>query len=183
MTLTQEITKLRANRVGIKRRRGRPRRNTDLGPTPETLAKLMPDVLLSLLDGEFITAEQESAARELSYMWRALQRGMLPQMKLGISSPTPGRKQARSPFARMKDSEIEVWRARYKPWAVSESKAVVVNAPRLLRLDLTRNIVENNSDPKIIAHEFGVHTDGLLDEFRDSLDSYCAFRRVKKLLT
>ncbi len=153
------------------------------GPTPETVAKLKPDILQCLLDQDLITADQESAAHELTYMWRALQRGMLPQAKLGLSSPMPGRKQARSPFARMSDREMEVWCARYKPWAVSEAKAIVVKAPRLLRLDLTRNIVEKNADPRRIALEFAVRVDRLLDEFRLSLDSYCSLKRVKKLLT
>lgn len=115
MNHAQEFARLNPTRASLGRRRGRPRRNEEIGPTPETLAKLDRDVLLTMLEGGQITADQEVAARELSSMWRALQRGMLPQMKLGMAGPIPGRKQARSPFARIVDFEVEVWTTRYKP--------------------------------------------------------------------
>ena len=183
MAQTQSVAKFITNRAHLGRRRGRPRRNENLGPTPETAAKLDPDVLLVMLERDQLTSEQEAGARELFSMWRALQRGMLPQMKLGMAGPLPGRKQARSPFARMGDSEIEVWTTRYKPWASVEAKTIVVGAPRLSRLDLTRRVIENNGRPADVARHFRTPVDKILAEFRNALDCYCSLKRVKKLLT
>lgn len=180
---TQALVKSNTNRAYQGRRRGRPRRNEDLGPTPETAAKLEADVLSVLLETEQITVDQEAAGRELFSMWRALQRGFLPQMKLSLAGPNAGRKQARSPFARMSDFEAGMWTARYKPWAAVETKTIVVNVPRLSRLALTRRIIESNIRPLEIARTFLVSSKCVLSAFGKALDSYCSLRRVKKLLT
>jgi hypothetical protein len=180
---THAYAKSNANRAYQGRRRGRPRRNEELGPTPETAAKLESDVLSVLLEADQITVDQETAGRELFSLWQALQRGFLPQMKLSSAGPNVGRKQARSPFARMSDIELGIWTARYKPWAAEETKTIVVNAPRLSRLTLTRRIIENNTKPAEIARTFVVSSEYILSEFGKALDCYCSLRRVKKLLT
>ena len=163
--------------------RGRPRRNQDIGPTPQTAAKLERDVLLTMLEAGELTAEQEAAGRELYVMWRALQRGMFPQMRVDGTGHTPGRQSARSPFGRMSDFEASVWADRYKPWAASETKTLVVRMPKLSRLDLARRIIEYNTRPACVASVFGVSKAFLVTALQESLETYCVFKRAKKLLT
>ncbi len=164
-------------------RRGRPRRNQDVGPTPQTAAKLERDVLLAMLAAEELTAEQETAGRELYALWRALQRGMFPQMRVDGTGQSPGSQCARSPFARMSDFEASVWAERYKPWAAAETKVFVVRVPKLSRFDLVRRVVENNTRPMCVASVFGVSEAHIVTALKESLDCYCALRRAKKLLT
>ncbi|MEQ9449621.1 MAG: hypothetical protein RLN70_12080, partial [Rhodospirillaceae bacterium] len=157
--------------------------NEDVGPTPETAAKLERDVLQSLTEAGQITAEHEYAGRELHAMWRALQRGMLPQLKLGRAGPAPGRKQVRSPFTRMHEREMEIWTTRYKPWADAQSKIVVARRPRLSRLDLALKVIDDNVALSCIAHRHALSVARVAEELRNALDLYCVLRRVKKLLT
>jgi hypothetical protein len=182
MVQTHTLAKFIPNRARFGRKRGRLRRSKNLGPTPETAAKLDPDVLLAMLEKDQITSEQEAAARDLFSMWRALQRGMLPQMKLGVAGPMSGRKQSRSPFACMGDSEIECG-----PRAISlgrrSRKRHCGRAPRLSRLDFARRVIENNVSPADVARDFRAPTESILSGLRNALDCYCSFKRVKKQLT
>jgi len=173
---TQTITKISATR------RGRPKREENCGPTPETTAKLEPDVLLVLRQHDHVTPEQETAARELHAMWRALKRGMLPQSKVVPASPIPGRKQVRSPFARMNDYELELWSERYRPWANAESRTLVTGWPRLSRLELTRRIVEDNATPAAIGAMHGLAQTQVMEHLRNALDRYRNLRRAKMRL-
>ena len=126
---------------------------------------------------------EEAAARELNTMRRALSRGMLPQQKLGLAAPIPGRKQVRSPFARMRDIEVTAWTWRYKPWASSEAVREICKSTRLSRLELTRRVVEGNQRCADIARIFAIENAKVLDKLRQSLDLYCALKRAKKQLT
>jgi hypothetical protein len=53
-------------------RRGRPRTNDPVPPTPETLAKLQPDLLDQLVKREAITLDEASAGRECLDAWEVI---------------------------------------------------------------------------------------------------------------
>ncbi len=182
MTGTQNRTRKTPQIVATRSRRGRPKANADIGPTPETAAKLEPDVLFELKQADCVTAEQETAARELHAMWRALKRGMLPQSKVVPASPIPGRKQVRSPFARMDESELDLWSQRYKPWANTETRMLIARAPRLSRLELTRRIIEDNTAPGALGARHGMADMEVVEHLRNALDRYRNLCREKMLL-
>lgn len=53
-------------------KRGRPKREGDVGPTPETLAKLRPDILDGLTKARLLTKEQAIAGREIIDAWECI---------------------------------------------------------------------------------------------------------------
>lgn len=131
-------------------------------PTPETAAKLKPDVLTVLHRAGYLSAEDLAAAEDISRIWRALMRGLFPQRPALDGARTAGRPGARDPISGMSTGEAWLWRAVYKPWAADMSDRVLLPAQtpggrlrhgEISRLELVRRIVSANDDPVTIARD------------------------------
>jgi len=170
--------------VAIKR--GRPKRNeeaVDVGPTPETAAKLERDRLQTLREENRLTPDQEAAGRELHVMWRALKRGMLPMSKVAPRAPLPARPAYKECFVRMNGLEEALWSQRYKPWADAESRMTICTNPKLSSLELVRKVVADNAAPASLALTHRLAEENVIKNLREALERYSAHRRGKLLLT
>lgn len=165
------------------RRRGRPNKNVpDVGPTPETVAKLQPDQLSALLARGKISPDHERAGRSLHSLTSALQRGMSPVSQLQTPSSAGKRKTAKSPLDRLSGREETAWAAIYRPWANIASQTIVARRPKLTLMDLTLRVVESNQKPRGIAAFFEMTEEQVLSRLIDGLDLYIAQEKAKKHL-
>jgi hypothetical protein len=155
------------------KKRGRPKRRDEaVGPTPETAAKLEPDVLLGLTEAGVLTLEQERAGREIADVWRALMRGFF-----GTFNPDGARLsgRVREPVDAMTQGEARIYATTYLPWAKQEVRALVVNFPKLTRCDLAYRVCAANQSPETVARAFQVDRFALIQPLRDGLDNYLRF--------
>jgi hypothetical protein len=153
------------------KKRGRPKREKGIAPTPETLAKLQPNVLPSLVYNGVIDLDQEKAAEEIAHVYHTLHRGLLPAG--GIENDrSMATGTLRDPFARMTTGERNAWEFTYKPWANSESKKLIRKRPRLCRWKLSVLITHENIKPDVIAAQYQVDYPIIIQQFKNSLDQY-----------
>ena len=159
--------------MAAKKKRGRPkRRDQNLGPTPQTAAKLERDVLLALTESGVLALEQERAGREIADIWRALMRGFFGTFNLD-GAKLSGR--VREPVDAMTQAEARIYASTYLPWAKREVRALVVNFPKLTRCDLVYRICAANQSLETVARAFQVDRHALIGPLRDALDNYLRF--------
>jgi len=153
------------------KKRGRPKREKGIAPTPETLAKLQPNVLPSLVYNGILDLDQEKAGEEIAHVYHTLHRGLLPaggiENDRSIATGT-----LRDPFARMSTGERNAWEFRYKPWANNESKKLIRKRPRLCRWKLTLLITHENERPEVLAARYQVEYPKIIRYLKDSLNEY-----------
>jgi hypothetical protein len=119
-------------------------REERIGPTEETKAKLLPDVVGNLLaDGE-IEQVHVDASDEIRRIWEALARtlGSKAQNHVLVSG-----RASIDPVDALSDVENIVLRERFQPWAEAENRIVIRDFPRRSRFDLTIDVVVNNMPP------------------------------------
>jgi|TARA_R100001129_G_scaffold45581_2_gene31165 hypothetical protein len=123
-------------------KRGRPKKIKSIPPTPETLAKLEPDVVQLLMLNNQISQEQESACLILREIGTALNRQTRPFLGDLIPSETSSKgSKAKDPFDNLSD---------YQMWLYSE---VIIPWHRLSDI-MDGDTVSKNTTPKTIL-EYG----------------------------
>lgn len=108
-----------------KRRKRDPVRRFDrISPTPETAAKLRPDVVWTLFERGFLTAAGEKAARDIRDIYLAVVAELMPS-KMRLSSEHSGK------FI-LTDEMAEKYADVYQPWARSIDRQVIDNVVTLV---------------------------------------------------
>tara|TARA_R100001510_G_C7644686_1_gene202089 strand:- start:1083 stop:1658 length:576 start_codon:yes stop_codon:yes gene_type:complete len=120
-------------------KRGRPKKNKSIPPTPETVAKLEPDVVQLLMLNNQITQEQENACLLLREIGTALQRKVRPFLNTTYADTKTNN--TKDPFDNLSD---------YQLWLYSE---VVIPWHRMSEI-IDGNTVTTNATPKTIL-EYG----------------------------
>ena len=155
---------------------GRPRRRPDrTDPTPETAAKLQPNVLTTLLHDSIITGEQHAAAEEIAGVWQALSRSLTARSAAADLIRHSG--QSPDPFGLMNSDEIWRWQKRYKPWANGQSKKIVSRRPPLCRFRLTLKVAADNMWPLLVSVRHQVPLGATVNALRDALDAYIVVKK------
>lgn len=113
------------------------------GPTPETVAKMRPDVVESLYRLGKIDSDQRWAAEKIQDVFEQVCRGLFPRA-IDHRNPyveKPSIRPAKG-LELMRQSEFEHWRDVYKPWSAIEAKVLVgAGNPRTQLVHLV--VVEN----------------------------------------
>ena len=94
-------------------KRGRPKKNKAIPPTPETVAKLEEDMILYLTGNNLITQEQHNACVEIRTIHEALHLHIIPYIKEHRDSPSFYNK---NPFDSLTEKQQQKWSQVYMPW-------------------------------------------------------------------
>ncbi|MBC8158274.1 MAG: hypothetical protein H8E94_02970 [Alphaproteobacteria bacterium] len=95
----------------------------NLGPTPETAAKLRYDVIDTLHRAGELKLHHVNAAHEIERVYLALCRGMFPASRPDQNN---GSRRITDIFDRLTDAEESLWLRRYKPWANKVGRAAQI---------------------------------------------------------
>lgn len=149
--------------------RGRYGGEDPVGPTPETVAKLQADVLLTLVQNDILTTDQERAGREIASIWRAIMRGMF-----GTSNAAGVRTSSRrkDPTDAMSETESKYHAETYLPWATCQASRLAVKFPRLTYADVVYRLAVANENPLAVAQEIKVAPGVLIAALQDALEWY-----------
>ena len=142
----------------------------NVGPTPETAAKLRRDIVVRLAQEGRLGGEQVAAALEVRRVWEAFGRGLFPSTN--TLAPVAGRrKQAMfiDPIDRLTRREEAAWRLRYRPWAREMAVTVAAGAIRTSRLQLILDIVVDNHGLREVEGWYRMRHGGAIEHIRAAL--------------
>lgn len=124
------------------------RREELIGPTDETLSKLEPDALQSMLFKGLIDQEEYDAALEIANMHRIMRRSLFKTQRPGSvrtgsqTDPTDG----------FTESQARRYSTHFLPWAREQARHIVFGWPRrMTRLDLVLAVADDNQSIRSIG--------------------------------
>ena len=110
-------------------KRGRPKKNKSIPPTPETVAKLEPDVVQLLMLNNQITQEQENACLILREIATALQQKVRPFLNTTYADKKTNN--TKDPFDNLSDYQLWLYSEVIIPWhrmsEIMDGNAVTIN--------------------------------------------------------
>ena len=158
-----------------KAQRGRSKqKNANIGPTPETAAKLKPDQLAVLLGQGKITPDHERGRPAPAQLHAALKKGASPTTQLRLPSTLRGHQKPLSPLEHLNEGQQRQWNLAYRPWADSIAQKIVGRRPKLSLLGLVRRVVDDNHSIQRVSFDFNLPEGDLLNNLRDGLEAYIA---------
>ena len=157
-------------------KRGRPSRAElrfaeEVGPTPETVAKLKGDALLDLVERGDLTVDHERAGREINAVWEELERLF---SRTGGDMMRVNRSHRDLPDA-MSFALARRLQTHHQPWASREIEKRL--APGVTRYGVVWRLCNLNWPPKFIAYNTGLKERVVVCAVRDSLDVYIALTK------
>lgn len=156
--------------------RQKTRREQNIGPTTETLAKLGTDTLQILMLTGKISADEERAGREIVDMHRAIQKGLFRTQKMGVGGGFG------DPSDALTEYEAKVYSKRYLPWSREASRQLVARWPqRFSRLDLVFAVCDDNVTISSIGQRYDMADKHVLSALRRALFVYEMLMRMVKI--
>ncbi len=145
----------------------------NIGPTPETAARLRRDLVARLAQEGRLGREQVRAALEVRRVWEAFGRGLFP----GARAIAPvGQRTRRAmfvdPIDRLTVEEERAWRLRYRPWAREMAVTVAAGAIRTTRLQLILDVVVDNHGLREVEGWYRMRHGGAIEHIRAALHRY-----------
>lgn len=148
----------------VKKYRHRATKIADTGPTPQTAAKLRPDVVAVLHRAGILSQDQANAAEAIRDVWAALQSTIIGGGAYGLSFGRSGK--IADPVSRMTGREAALWSRVWKPWAdelgrmVRSGRDGPAAVGRVTVLQLVLDVVCDNiaptSEPMLAAVRAGL---------------------------
>lgn len=123
----------------------------EFGPTPETAAKLRPDVIEALHRAGALHAEQVNAAEQIRTVWFALQKSTINRRGYGMAAGDGG--QAPDPLAGLSGATAALWSRVWRPWAdeLGRIRVATRDGPSAITsttaLAVTLDVVADNLPP------------------------------------
>lgn len=145
----------------------------DIGPTPETVAKLEGDALLELVQTGRISVDQERSGREINSVWETLYRLIGGGVKADYGRAGGGG--GRDLPDAMSFGMARMLANRHQPWASREIEKTL--APGVTRYGIVWRLCNLNWPLRAIARNTGLHEAVVLRALRDSLDVYQQFAK------
>ena len=157
---------------------GKPRQDareprSDIGPTPETAAKLRRDLVARLAREGRLGREQVRAALEVRRVWEAFGRGLFPATN--TMAAVAGRRERAmfvDPIDRLTPEEERAWRLRYRPWAREMAVTVAAGAIRTTRLQLILDVVVDNHGLREVEGWYRMRHGAAIEHIRAALHRY-----------
>lgn len=117
----------------------------NVGPTPETAAKLKRDLVAHLREKGRLSAEHALAAEEIRRIWQAFSRILGPSATNPATLAT-GRQAggARMAIDWLTETEETIWRRRYRPWATEMVAQPCGSTIRVTHFQIVLEIVIDN---------------------------------------
>ena len=144
--------------------------------TPETIAKLVPDVVLALRRRGALRMEHETAAVEIRHIHSALGRGFEPSERVLVPKGMRlGQAKSAGPAA-MTEREVEAWEKRYRPWLRGEKEYRYSWLPAS-RAELAIFVIVDNVPLRSLARRYGLNTGRIKKALVRSLERYVKIAR------
>ncbi len=142
-------------------------------PTPETLRKLQPDVVVELVREGCLRPHHQDAALEIRSVHEAVGRGMFARSSCDPATGASGRAHGPRDFTqRMSARERRLWEARYLPWSRDMALAVVAGLPGTRWMQLVIDIVVDNHAVGTVEERYRLNPGTAIRYLVEALDRY-----------
>lgn len=145
----------------------------NVGPTPQTAAKLRRDLIDHFLSKGRLRPEHAAAAEDIRRIWQAFSRCLGPTAVNPAALATGRRSgQLRQPIEWLTAAEETIWRDRYRPWAREMSACPCGGTIRVTRFQVAIEIVVDNRGVRQLEGFYRMRHGAAVDHLRRALQRY-----------